>query len=307
MISSSSSFSYSSSILACLVEDKDENEDEEELIYVPLISRACVDWLGRTKQSREKLRSDFSPRISALSASRRRRFAETSALLSAFLICCAGVPTSAGELSWQAVLAQMHLRTPVRELNRTNCVAVVLDSFASNHVVKALVFMPGATDELYLFRRARAVLTNDSSSLLDAITALTNQTYIQATFRAPFLLLHTTEDPLEPSNLLKDRATEQKLRQHRSLAYLKCDDRDWDFLQPILKHRLGIPLRPWRYSNQSWHFYRHSFVAWNVNGLEALELAAFAGKSKFTLRRGEAIFEVDPRVRAAPKFDAHLR
>ena len=214
---------------------------------------------------------------------------------------------SAGEPPWQAVLAQMPLRAPVQELNRTNCVAIVLDSFASNDVAKALVFMPGATDELYLFRRARAVLTNDSPSLLDAISALTNQTYIQATFRAPFLLLHTTEDPLEPSNLVNDRATGQKLRQQKSLPYLKCDDQDWDLLQPILKQRLAIALRPWRYSNQSWHFYRHSFVAWNVNGLEALELAAFAGKSKFTLRRGEAVFEVDPRVRAPPKFDAHLR
>ena len=73
----------------------------------------------------------------------------------------------------------------------------MLDAFQSNAVVKALIFMPGATDELYFFRRAHAKLTNANPSLLDAIVALTNQTYIQATFQPPLLLLHTTEDPLD--------------------------------------------------------------------------------------------------------------
>ena len=41
MISSSSSFSDTSSILACLVEDEDDKEDEQEVIYLPLIARAC--------------------------------------------------------------------------------------------------------------------------------------------------------------------------------------------------------------------------------------------------------------------------
>ncbi len=208
--------------------------------------------------------------------------------------------------TWQEALAKMPLQDPARELNRTNCVQMMLNAFQSNALVKALVFMPGATDEFYLFRRARAVLTNSEPSLLDAIAALTNQTFIQATFSPPFLLLHTTEDPLQPANTVRDQRTTEKLQAAR-IAHLSCNDRDWDFLQPVLKHSLKIAMRPWRYSTDSWHFYRHSFAAWDVNGLEALQIAAFAGKSKFTIKRREAVFEVDPRVRAAPKFDAHLR
>jgi len=203
--------------------------------------------------------------------------------------------------TWQAVLAAMPLNTMERELNRTNCVRIMLDAFRSNEVVKALVFMPGATDEFYLFRRAKAVLTNSSPTLLDAVSALTNQTFIQATFRPPLLLLHTTEDPLEPDNTVADPFTADRLKRNGRIAHLSCNDRDWDFLQPIFKHSLRISLRPWRYSNKSWHFYRHSFAAWNVDGLEALEIAAFAGKSTFTLRRREAIFEPDARVLAAPR------
>jgi hypothetical protein len=209
--------------------------------------------------------------------------------------------------TWQQTLGGMPLGAAPAELNRTNCVETLLSAYRPNHLVKALVFMPGATDEFYLFRRAKAALTNSNPTLLDAITALTNQTFIHATFRAPFLLLHTDEDPTEPANVIVDRTTAERLATKVKVDWLKCNDWDWDALEPVLKHDLKLALRPWRYSTDSWHFYRHSFVASNLNGLEALELAALAGKSKFTLRRREAVFVVDPRVQAAPKFDAHLR
>lgn len=221
-----------------------------------------------------------------------------------FSICA---PAVFGAQTWQDALAQMPLRNQARELNRTNCVEILLEAFQSNEVVKALVFMPGATDEFYLFRRAKAVLINSDLTLCDAVTALTNQTFIHATFQTPFLLLHTDEDPLDPENTIQDQNTAARLRRQARVARLRCNDWDWDLLEPVLKRSLKLGLRPWRYSVKSWHFYRHSFAAWNVDGLQALELAALAGKSKFTLRRREASFEVDPRVRAAPKFDAHLR
>ena len=207
---------------------------------------------------------------------------------------------------WQETLTRMPLREPVRELNRTNCVQVMLDAFQSNDVVKAMVFMPGATDEFYLFRRARAVLTNTAPTLLDAMCALAAQTNIRADFQVPFLILHTNEDPLDGENRFEDAHTADRLKNRVRLAHLNCNDKDWDFLQPVLKRSLKVNLRPWRYSTGSWHFYRHSFAAWNINGLQALELAGMAGKSKFVLLRGEARFEVDTRVRSTPSFDLHL-
>jgi hypothetical protein len=85
-----------------------------------------------------------------------------------------------------------------------------------------------------------------------------------------------------------------------------CNDRDWDYLQPLLKRSLRIKLRPWRYSTDAWHFYRHTFAVWDLNGLEALETAALTGKSKFVIDRNEVVFEVDGRVQAKPSFDIHL-
>ena len=211
--------------------------------------------------------------------------------------------TAVAEEAWPAALSGMPLGTNVTELNRANCVAVMLRAFRSNQTVKALVFMPGATDEFYMFRRAKAVLTNASPSLLDAVRALTNQTYIRATFHPPLLLLHTDEDPLEPAIRIEQQATAEKLSSRRFVAHAEYNDRDWDFIQPILKKALRADIRPWRYSRGSWHFYRHSFAAWNLNGWEALRATAAAGKTRFTVRRNQLVFESDPRVRALPKLD----
>src|SRR3974390_212884 len=104
------------------------------------------------------------------------------------------LPGASASESWREVLAGMPLRQETRQLNRTNCMELLLSGLQSNAVVKALIFMPGATDEFYMYRRAEAQLTNVSPSLLQAIDALTSQTRIRATFRSPMLLLHTDQD-----------------------------------------------------------------------------------------------------------------
>jgi hypothetical protein len=173
--------------------------------------------------------------------------------------------------------------------------------------VKALVFMPGATDEFYMFRRAKAQLTNDHPSLLDAVVALTNQTLIRVTFRPPLLLLHTDEDPLEPLIRIEHAPTAEKIRSRQFVVHSIYNDRDWNFVQPILKKRLRVDVQPWRYSYDSWHFYRHSFAGWGLSGWEALEAVALAGKTRLTIQRRGIVFEGDERVRATPKLEAFPR
>lgn len=209
---------------------------------------------------------------------------------------------------WPDVLARMPLPERLTQLNRTNCVEIMLRAFQSNNVVKALVFMPGATDEFYMFRRAAADLTNPSPSVLDAVCALTNQTFIQATFRSPMLLLHSSEDVLDPIILVADSASADLLKQSLSVPHLTCNDFDWNFLEPILSKRLEADIRPWPNTIDSWHFYRHSFAAWNLSGWEAIQTVALAGKTKVSifrkrfpaLRRTKIVFEPDTRFGTSP-------
>jgi hypothetical protein len=99
----------------------------------------------------------------------------TRAIILCVCLTIISVTVSANE-TWQSALSRMPLGTNVTELNRTNCTLLMLNAFQSNAVVKALVFMPGATDELYFDRRVHAKLTNANPSLLDAVVALANQT-----------------------------------------------------------------------------------------------------------------------------------
>jgi hypothetical protein len=197
----------------------------------------------------------------------------------------------------------MPLNKTVRQLNRTNCVEVMLSGFQSNSVVKALVFMPGATDELYMFRRVKAELTNASPTLLDAVAALTNQTRIQVIFEPPLLLLHTDEDSLMPDVRVEDPPSKDKIMSARLTRHALFIDRDWDVVQPLLRRALHMDLRPWQHSTDSWHFYRHSFAGWDLSGWEALECAALAGKSRFSIRHKQVVFEPDSRVRSSVRFE----
>ena len=220
--------------------------------------------------------------------------------------CLLPVALSAAQ-TWEAALARMPLGTNVTQLSRSNCAGILLGAFQSNDVVKALVFMPGATDELYFFRRARAHLTNSPASLLDAVSALTNQTLIRATFRPPLLLLHSGEDLLEPAIQIEHQPTADKFRHARFAGHVLYNDRDWDFLWPVLKSSFRTGLLPWPRRPDSWHFYRHSFAAWNLTCWEALEATALAGQTSVKVRRNKVEFEQDVRPRVAPKVDSFPR
>jgi hypothetical protein len=207
------------------------------------------------------------------------------------------------QTTWQEALAKMPLNQPVAELNRTNAVKIMLASFQRNTAVKALIFMPGATDEFYFFRRARAKLTSPSPTMLDAVLALTNQTYIRVTLRPPFLLLHTIEDPLEPIAVVEDQPAADSARRHKYEKAAAYNDKDWDYMEHLLGFYLNTNMSPPPFSRSSNHFFRHSFVEFDLTGWEALEAVALAGKTKFTVKKNSIVFEGDPRVLGTPPTD----
>ncbi len=226
-------------------------------------------------------------------------------LIAGFLL--ARVAGAAAE-TWPAALSRMPLGASVASLNQTNCAQLLLGGFQSNATVKALIFMPGATDELFYFRRVQVTLTNANPSLLDAVIALTNQSPLRATFQPPFLLIHSEEDVLELAATIQHPRTVEKLKAGKPIPRLLAVDRDWNQLLAMIKKPIGTTLWPYQGTRDSWHFYRHTFAGWNLTPWETLEAAALAGKTQFTVRRGTVVFEVDPRIGAVPqleKFPGH--
>lgn len=217
---------------------------------------------------------------------------------------------SHAEENWRAALELMPLKAGVEQLNATNCVSLLLESFQSNNIVKGLVFMPGATDEFYMFHRVRASITNQNPSLLDGVNALTRSTLIRATFQPPLLLLHTDEDPLDETVQARSEACRRRLENNFGRGRMLMIDRDWDAVQPVLKKSLSAHVYPWVKTYESWHFYRHSFAAWNLTGFEMLRAVTAAGKTRCNAQLrmglfGKSLvlhFEGDERVRTSPKL-----
>jgi hypothetical protein len=205
--------------------------------------------------------------------------------------------------NWPVELSRMPLGTGPTKLNRTNCAQLSLGGFQSNATVKALIFMPGATDELYFLRRVEVVVTNPVPTLFDAIVALTNQSPLRVTFRPPFLLLYSEEDALDLDIKIQHERTAQKLKTGKPVPHLAVIDRDWTQLLKVMKKRIGPTLLPYEGTTGSWHFYRHTFASWNLTPWETLEASALAGKTKFTVIRNGVVFELDQRVGAMPKLD----
>jgi len=228
--------------------------------------------------------------------------ASLSRLLSSlcFILAATGHPLRAAE-AWQEALAAMPLARKADFLDKSNAGPLLLDSFRSNAVIKAFILMPGCTDEIYFFKRAKVELTNAVPTLLDAVTALTNRTAIQARFDPPFLLLHTTFDPLTPGETVLDQAAFAKLREARFIPHLNSFDRDWDYLLPRLEKSLKAQFWPGRRSFDSWHFYRHSLAAYGLDGVEAVRAVSLAGKTIYTVKGrtlfGRPVVEFKPDVR----------
>jgi hypothetical protein len=211
--------------------------------------------------------------------------------------------TAIAEENWQSALSRMPLGENVTELSRTNIVPLMLSAFQSNDIVKAVIFLPGATDEIYFFRRVHATLMNANPSLLDAVTALRNQTHIQATFQAPLLLLHTTEDSLNVIAVVKNKSTAAKLHQKLVADRVLLNDADWGDVRTALRGKLSVGLRPFENATETWHFYRHNFAACGVTDWEMLETLALAGKTTFTVNWRTADFQPDRREGVVPKVE----
>ncbi|HSH93398.1 MAG TPA: hypothetical protein VK968_04580 [Roseimicrobium sp.] len=188
---------------------------------------------------------------------------------------------------WRDVLSAMPLATNnVAEINARNFAPLLLGSFQSNGVVKAIILMPGATDEFYFFKQAPVPLASANKTLGDAVMALEKQTRIRATFRPPFLLLHTAQDPLEPLGEVVFQEGADILKQEMFLPSFVWNDRDWVYVSPLLRRKLSAAISPSVEDRVMFHFYRHSMAGYGLTGWEAVEAVSMAGKTTFVVEKG---------------------
>jgi hypothetical protein len=116
----------------------------------------------------------------------------------------------------------------------------------------------------------------------------------------PFLLLHTAEDPLEPMAVIADQRTADRIKRQHFEKHAVYNDRAWDFVEPILAFDLDTHVTPRVGSHDAWHFFRHSFAAFDLNGWDALRAVALAGKTRFAVKKKLIAFAGDTRMLGKP-------
>jgi hypothetical protein len=213
----------------------------------------------------------------------------------ALLLWIALAPRLLAVEAWEAALERMPLGEGSASFGRDNCMELFLRAFRSNDTVKALIFLPGVADDFYLINRSKPKLHLRASNLREGVIALTNATAVRVSFRAPFLLLHTATDLLEPSVTIKSKTKAGQLKDRGSLPHAFYLDRHWDIVQPELERVLGLRVLPRSRSEDAWHFHRHYVAGWHLTDWELLQAVALASRTAFILHRTKAVFRVDAR------------
>lgn len=243
--------------------------------------------LGKTYVMKNKTRL-LTLELRTCSVLSMKQFGCRIGLFFSFLLAfCASVKSAD---TWETTFARMPLATNAFSLNLLHGVPALLNSFRSNETVKALVILPGATDDLHFFDRGIVTWTNAAPTLADAITALTNRTQVRASFHPPFLLLHTTNDLLDVDISLKQPLHSDKPDQKKAASRAIMVDATWQKLEPMLKSVLDVDIKPKPNTTAWWHFYRANFAGFGLTARETIQIVCLSAKVSAVVDRNEIRF-----------------
>lgn len=188
---------------------------------------------------------------------------------------------------WRSVLGAMPAGTNSVRIHKTAPMELVFQTFQANPTVRAVIFLPAATDELYFFDHGVATLTGAQTSLADVLEAMTNQGPFRLTFRDPFLLVHMDRDRLEPALVVKPGRSSGF---DTNLWTGNFIDMPWERLQPALKESLGWSVSPGAKAREGWHFSRVCLAARGLTAGESAVAVCLAAGIQGELRKHTAKF-----------------
>jgi len=216
-----------------------------------------------------------------------RLAAEVTRLYLMLFVLCAAVHAQ----DWQAAFAKIPIRTQTFAAHLTPPVELILTNFQPTAEIRAIVLMPGAADRLYFYDWGQVTLP-ENPTLLDAITALTNKAGLTVFTAPPFLLLAMPYDnPRDPLSVAPEvRIDKLKLTERKIPSRTYFIDRSYDRLVPQTEKLTRLRIKPSRTDAGSWHFYRLSFVGYNLTAAEFLRALAYGTKTTVQIQKRKAVF-----------------
>lgn len=182
---------------------------------------------------------------------------------------------------WMEELEAMPLAGQASRIDPESAPVLLLESFkcTAQSEARALVLLPGATDELYFFKRIDLPLPEPRPSLGGLLQMLTNQTRLSIQWEPPLILVRTPEDVPDLDLILQNEKPREVLQGRRLNEPFLLDDRDFDSLQPWISKQLKASVHPWPGDGRTWHFYRHSLAGNHLSGWEMLQALLWAGQT----------------------------
>jgi hypothetical protein len=214
-------------------------------------------------------------------------------VLLSFLLC--GLSPKADD--WQTAFSKIPIRATKFSSHLTPPVELILTNFQPTTEIRAIVLMPGAADHLYFYDWGEVTLPANPT-LLDAITALTNKADLRIFAAPPFLLIGMQYDnPVDPLAIDSDTSIDKlKLNTRKKPGrayYLDCP---YDRLVRDAEKLTHLRLKPSRSDPASWHYYRLSFVGYDLTAAEFLRVIAYGTKTSVHIQKRRAIFVERPFV-----------
>lgn len=205
----------------------------------------------------------------------------------AAVLLCLGIH---GE-DWQAAFSRIPIRTTNFPAHLTPPVEVILTNFQPTAEYRCVVLMPGAADRLYFYDWGQIKLA-PNSTLLDAIAALTNKADLRIFAVPPFLLIGMNFDnAADPLSIATETGVEKlKLNERKHAGRTYYIDRPYDRLVRDTEKLTHLKVKPSRSDPASWHYYRLSFVGFDLSAEEFLRAMAYGTKTSVTVNRKRAVF-----------------
>ena len=198
------------------------------------------------------------------------------------------------ELTWQEALSAMPVNTNVLRIAKTAAPQLIFNALRKNEIVKGIVFLPAATDELYFFDHGSRTWAGQPGSLTDALTALTNGTPFKITYQKPLLLVHLDRDRLD--TLIPKGALWDEYRTEWSGQWI---DLPWERAHSEIS-RVLRGATPAGKSTEAYHFYRIYLAGQGMSGFEFARAVALAGRLKVVQRGTKLHFALDERAMLLP-------
>jgi hypothetical protein len=192
---------------------------------------------------------------------------------------------------WQAAFVKIPIRAESFPAHLTAPVELILTNFQPTAEIRAIILMPGAADRLYFYNWGQITLPANPT-LLDAITALTNKAGLTIFTAPPFLLVAMPYDnPGDPLSIASDvRIDKLKLTERKLTGRTYFIDRPYDRLVPQTEKLTRLRIKPSRTDAGSWHFYRLSFVGYDLTSAEFLRAMAYGTKTTVQIQKRKVVF-----------------